>query len=86
MAQSLCKLLVALGEHSADYLALHLAQPQVQTFFTLMLGFSSLQGYYGVDEDVSEVRPPPPLYLLYPLAFLSASDLPSVLLANADRR
>lgn len=59
MAQSLCKLLVALGEHSADYLALNLAQPQVQTYFTLMLGFASLPGYYGIDEDVSEVSPAP---------------------------
>ncbi|KAL7414593.1 armadillo-type protein [Mrakia frigida] len=54
-AQSLCKLLVALGEHSAHYLALNLALPEVQTFFTLMLGFSSLPGYYGLDEDVSEM-------------------------------
>lgn len=64
-AQSLCKLLVALGEHSAHYLALNLALPEVQTFFTLMLGFSSLPGYYGLDEDVSEVRPFPLRLILY---------------------
>jgi len=69
-AQSLCKLLVALGEHSADYLALQLALPQVQTFFTLMLGFSSLPGYYGLDEDVSEVS-----FFSFATPFLAAGRL-----------
>ncbi|CED84264.1 Nuclear transport receptor LGL2 (importin beta superfamily) [Phaffia rhodozyma] len=54
-AGSVCKLLVALGEHSADYLALHLIRPEVQIFFSLMLGFSGFEGSYGVDEEVSEI-------------------------------
>jgi hypothetical protein len=30
--------------------------PEAQVYFSLMLGFCGLQGFYGVDEDVSEVR------------------------------
>jgi hypothetical protein len=65
-AESICKLLVALGEHSSDYLALNLGQPQVQVFYSLMLGYTGIQGYYGIDEEISEVR-------LLPLAPLVSS-------------
>ena len=53
--ESLVKLLAALGEHSADYLALSLAEPDVQAFLGLVLGFAGLQGYFGQDEEVSDL-------------------------------
>lgn len=55
IAHSLCKLLVALGEHSINHIALHLASPGVQTFIRLMFSYTALPGYYGVDEEESEM-------------------------------
>ncbi|KAF5368680.1 hypothetical protein D9757_010224 [Collybiopsis confluens] len=77
---SICKLLAALGDHSATYLAVNIASSAVvnflpssipagipaaqlsltkgqlsQTFLRLLLAFTGFPGYYGVDEDVSEM-------------------------------
>lgn len=52
---SLCKLLVALGEHASDYIASHIQTSGVKTFMRLLLAFTSLPGYYGVDEEESEM-------------------------------
>jgi hypothetical protein len=70
---SLCKLLVALGDHSTSYFAEHLSSnvavsiPQgsgsppktrghlTQMFLKLLLLFTGLQGYYGEDEEQSEM-------------------------------
>jgi hypothetical protein len=63
----LCKLLVAIGDHSTQYLANNLAVPSpvaqtpktkaelVQTFIKLLLAYTALPGYYGVDEEESEM-------------------------------
>ncbi|TFK33337.1 armadillo-type protein [Crucibulum laeve] len=64
---SLCKLIVALGDHSTAYLASNIASTNmvansgktksylVQTFMRLMLAFTGLPGYYGADEEESEM-------------------------------
>ncbi|KAJ8494655.1 hypothetical protein ONZ45_g13157 [Pleurotus djamor] len=75
---SLCKLLVAMGDHSTSYIAANLASstpvliPQnlfpwalsgqvatrgqlTQNFLRMMLSFTALPGWYGVDEDESEM-------------------------------
>jgi hypothetical protein len=74
VSHSFCKLLVALGDHSIQYLASFLssnALPEssslqtqqtasatkgqlVQTFLRSLLSYTSLPGYYGVDEEESE--------------------------------
>jgi hypothetical protein len=76
-SHSLCKLLVALGDHSTSYLATNLSSPLpvsasssypslvalgtktraqlVQAYLQLVLGYTSLPGWYGVDEDESEL-------------------------------
>lgn len=56
--ESLVKLLASLGEHSADYLALSLAEPNVQAYLGLILGFAGLEGYFGADEEVSDLVVP----------------------------
>jgi hypothetical protein len=55
ISHSLCKLLVALGDHSINYIALHLASPRVQTFIRLLFYYTALPGFYGVDEEESEM-------------------------------
>jgi hypothetical protein len=67
ISHSLCKLLVAVGDHSTSYLAANLASltpltnthktkaQLVQTFLKFLLAYSSLPGYYGADEDESEM-------------------------------
>ncbi|KAG6853077.1 hypothetical protein C0991_007007, partial [Blastosporella zonata] len=77
ISHSLCKLLAALGDHSAAYLAANLASPTpvippshppgsptpptktrgelVQSFLRVLLAYTGLQGYYGEDEEESEL-------------------------------
>lgn len=71
ISHSLCKLIVALGDHSTPYLATNIvssmpvsmgpnSQPTtkghlVQNFLRLVLSFTGLPGYYGVDEEESEM-------------------------------
>ena len=71
ISRSLCKLIVALGDHSTAYLATNIAssmpipigqnsQPTtkghlVQDFLRLVLTYTGLPGYYGVDEEESEM-------------------------------
>ncbi|KAI0087502.1 ARM repeat-containing protein [Irpex rosettiformis] len=75
VSRSLCKLLSALGDHSTQYFASHLAStasvtpvlPQpittplpsksrlVQTFLRLLMAYTGIPGYYGVDEEESEM-------------------------------
>jgi len=65
---SLCKLLVGLGDHSTKYFADNIASMVtlpttppttrghvIQRFLRLMLAFTGLPGYYGVDEEESEL-------------------------------
>ncbi|KAG8959657.1 hypothetical protein FRC03_007658 [Tulasnella sp. 419] len=58
MSHSFCKLLLALGEHSATYIATNILEPQVQTFLRVLLGYSGFPGWYGIDEDESEMTLP----------------------------
>lgn len=76
VSHSLCKLLVALGDHSTSYIAANIASPALssstaigtmahapnktrghltQTFLRLLLAYTGLPGYYGVDEEESEM-------------------------------
>ncbi|KAH9886674.1 ARM repeat-containing protein [Cubamyces lactineus] len=76
ISHSLCKLLVALGDHSAMYFAKNIASPAivkpvpcpfplpaplppvshlVQNFLKLLLQYTALPGYYGADEEESEM-------------------------------
>ena len=80
MSRSLCKLLVAIGDHSTSYIAANLAsnapvtlptdvplqglplssapptQGQlVQTFLRLVMSYTTLPGFYGQDEEESEM-------------------------------
>lgn len=68
VSHSLCKLLVALGDHSTSYIAAHISSVGVvgqnpprtkghltQTFLRLLLAYTGLSGYYGVDEEESEM-------------------------------
>lgn len=68
---SLCKLMVALGDHSTAYIASNISSTMpvptglstppttkghlVQSFLRLLLVFTGLPGYYGVDEEESEM-------------------------------
>ncbi|TEB20164.1 ARM repeat-containing protein [Coprinellus micaceus] len=64
-SHSLCKLLAALGDHSALYLARTfpplpslLGKTKgylVQTFLRLFMAYTGLQGFYGEDEEESEL-------------------------------
>ena len=66
-SHSLCKLLVALGDHSTQYLATNLATTVpvanssktkadlIQNFLKLLLAYTSIPGYYGPDEEESEM-------------------------------
>ncbi|EJD43963.1 ARM repeat-containing protein [Auricularia subglabra TFB-10046 SS5] len=55
LSHALCKLLAALGDHSVAYLAARLSEPRVQAFLRLVLGYQALPGYFGADEDESEL-------------------------------
>jgi hypothetical protein len=55
ISHSVCKLITALGEHSTQYLAGHLNEPQVQAFMKVALGYTGFPGWYGMDEEESEV-------------------------------
>ncbi|KAI5120002.1 hypothetical protein M0805_008463 [Coniferiporia weirii] len=55
ISHSLCKLLVALGEHSVNYVTIHLSSPHVQTFVRLLFAYTALPGYFGTDEEESEM-------------------------------
>ena len=71
ISHSLCKLLVALGDHSTSYIAANIASSTpvsvnptappttkghlTQNFLRLLLAYTGLPGYYGVDEEESEM-------------------------------
>ena len=78
VSHSLCKLLAALGDHSAMYFAKNIAAPAhvaapahplpfalpaplptvahlVQHFLRLLLAYTALPGYYGAEEEESEM-------------------------------
>lgn len=71
VSHSLCKLLVALGDHSTMYFASNITSSKlvhgtlpgtiytrghlVQKCLHLLLKFTGLPGYYGVDEEASEM-------------------------------
>ena len=67
-SRSLCKLLVALGDHSTAYLAANISSSipvstnspttkghLTQNFLRLLLAYTGLPGYYGIDEEESEM-------------------------------
>ncbi|KAG9019808.1 hypothetical protein FRB90_005956 [Tulasnella sp. 427] len=54
-SHAFCKLLLALGDHSTDYLISKIDQPLVQTFLKVILGFTGFPGWYGMDEEESEM-------------------------------
>lgn len=71
ISHSLCKLLVAMGDHSTSYLAGNISSPTqvsinpttppttkghlTQNFLRLLLAYTGLPGYYGIDEEESEM-------------------------------
>jgi hypothetical protein len=55
MGHSFCKLIVSIADHSTPYITKHLSEPPVQTLLNLLLTFTSLPGYFGVDEEESEI-------------------------------
>ena len=67
LSHSLCKLIVTLGDHSNTYFATNISSQQpvagsphirsqlVQSFLRLLLGYTGLPGYFGVDEEESEM-------------------------------
>ncbi|KAH9477137.1 Importin-13 [Psilocybe cubensis] len=71
VSHSLCKLVVALGDHSTSYIATNIASSSpvstgpttppttkgqlTQSFLSLLLAFTALPGHYGVDEEESEL-------------------------------
>ncbi|PPQ95113.1 hypothetical protein CVT25_011656 [Psilocybe cyanescens] len=71
VSHSLCKLVVALGDHSTSYIATNIASSHpvptgsgsspttkghlTQSFLRLLLAYTGLPGHYGVDEDESEM-------------------------------
>ncbi|KIY50663.1 ARM repeat-containing protein [Fistulina hepatica ATCC 64428] len=70
-SHSLCKLLCSLGDHSTSYFAINMAEnnkvvefsPTVsrtkahltQLFLKILLAYTGLPGYYGIDEEDSEM-------------------------------
>jgi hypothetical protein len=52
-------LITALGEHSTQYLAAHLNETNVQKFMEVALGYTGFPGWYGIDEEESEVKSRP---------------------------
>ena len=68
ISHSLCKLLVAIGDHSTSYIAINISSSTpvstnspttkghlTQNFLRLLLAYTGLPGYYGVDEEESEM-------------------------------
>jgi hypothetical protein len=69
ISHSLVKLLAALGDHSASYFAAHIVSEVpvntttgsptkghlTQSFLKFILSYTALPGYYGIDEDESEM-------------------------------
>ncbi|KAG8710072.1 hypothetical protein FRC11_004913, partial [Ceratobasidium sp. 423] len=55
VSHSVCKLITALGEHSTQYLAANLNDSHVQEFMKVALGYTGFPGWYGVDEEESEM-------------------------------
>ena len=55
-SHAFCKLLLALGEHSSEYIVAHMDDIAVQTFLQVILGYTAFPGWYGVDETESEAR------------------------------
>ena len=71
ISHSLCKLIVALGDHSTSYIAQNISSVMptsagpnappttkghlTQNFLRLLLAYTGLPGYYGVDEEESEM-------------------------------
>ncbi|CAE6434915.1 unnamed protein product [Rhizoctonia solani] len=55
VSHSVCKLITALGEHSTQHLAANLNDPHVQDFMKVALGYTGFPGWYGVDEEESEM-------------------------------
>ncbi|KAF8835272.1 ARM repeat-containing protein [Paxillus ammoniavirescens] len=67
VSHSFCKLIVTLGDHSNTYFASNITSQKsvpgtshtrshlVQSFLRLLLGYTGLPGYYGVDEEESEM-------------------------------
>ncbi|GJJ09063.1 hypothetical protein Clacol_003285 [Clathrus columnatus] len=55
ISHSLCKLLCALGDHSAMHFSASLSSLPTQNFIRLMLGYTGFPGWFGVDEEDSEL-------------------------------
>ncbi|KAG9119599.1 hypothetical protein FRC07_005313 [Ceratobasidium sp. 392] len=55
ISHSVCKLVTALGEHSTQHIAGHLTEPRIQAFIKVALGYTGFPGWYGADEEESEM-------------------------------
>lgn len=55
VSRGLCKMLVAVGDHSLDYITKHIHAPSVLAYLEILLGFTGFPGWYGVDEFESDV-------------------------------
>jgi len=65
VSHSMCKLLTSLGDHGSDYFSHHFVSNEpcgpstkgalIQMFLQALLSYTGLAGYYGVDEEESEM-------------------------------
>ena len=93
---SLTKLLADLGEHSTTYLAKHVASNEfvspeqrtkgqlIQTFLHILLSLSSFPGYFGVDEEISDLCLS--FWYLFQEALWNADDSTTKPVSNEDEK
>jgi len=55
VSRGLCKMLVAVGDHSLDYIIKQIHASSVLAYLEILLGFTGFPGWYGVDEFESDV-------------------------------
>lgn len=55
VSRGLCKMLVAVGDHSLEYIIRRIHAPSVLAYLEILLGFTGFPGWYSVDEFESDV-------------------------------
>lgn len=55
VSRGLCKMLVAVGDHSLEYMIRRIQASSVLAYLEILLGFTGFPGWYGVDEFESDV-------------------------------
>lgn len=54
-ARTLCRLMTTLGENFTDFIARNLLRPDVIAYLNMMIGFVGYPGYFGADQEISEI-------------------------------